>query len=187
MTTSSQTPLPLDRNGLLPESRFPPHLDAPSYLVFAQQRDARIDLAAWQASARRFFGTELAVTVPKLYGPVAPARDGAHLVLLRGDRPGAARSVLLSPRSDAELAAADRADGGAGLALLAKRCPTVIRVSVDVAPAASDEPDADDVALLLAAIVASCALGPILSPDRRRILGVKTARLELERMSAARG
>ena len=68
--------------------------------------------------------------------------------------------------------AAERAIGTCGLALLAKRCKTIWLIAT--------ESDDDRVALLLAAILASAFLGPILSPGGQEIIGVRSARLKLE-------
>jgi hypothetical protein len=175
MTTSRPSPLPLDDDGLLPPGSLVLPPDAATYLVFAQTKDARLDIAAWKRHAQQFYCAELHLTRPKEYGPSAPETDGAHIVLTHGDRPALTRTVFLVPRTDADLACAERAEGGGGLALLAKRCTRVVLVVVETGP----EEDHD--ALLLCAIIAGIVLGPILSPDRRRIFGAKTARLEVEK------
>jgi hypothetical protein len=84
------------------------------------------------------------------------------------------RSVFLRPRTEADLACAEeaeRAAGGGGMSLLAKRCEMVALVAVT-----SEE---DDVALWIAAIIASVVLGPILSPTQPEIFGIRTARVKL--------
>jgi hypothetical protein len=164
--------LSLDDEGLLLPGAFDELAAARSYLVFSQQPDARIDVAAWRAHAQRFFASELHLSVPKRYAAVAPAVDGAHLALVPRNGEPTHRVVLLRGRSDADLAAAEAASGGAGLAGLAKRCPTVVLVKL--------EGDPDQAGLLVAALVSSVSLGPILTPDRGRIFGARTARLEAE-------
>jgi hypothetical protein len=162
----------LDADGLVPPAAFHDLLPGPSYLVFAQQTDARIDVAAWRAHAQRFFDSDLHLAMPKRYGAAPPAIDGAHLALSprRGD--AIHRVVVLRPRAADDLAAAEAARGGAGLAALARRCPTVLLVKL--------EADPDRAALLLAALLSGVSLGPILTPDRARILGARTARTEAE-------
>jgi hypothetical protein len=85
------------------------------------------------------------------------------------------RTVLLRPRTDDDLALAESAEAGGGLVLLAKRCSVVVLVLARL----EGSPD-DQGALLLAALIASVALGPILSPDRRHLFGARTARGKLD-------
>jgi hypothetical protein len=173
-------PLPLDAHGLLDPAAFAAFSSAPSYLVFAQQPDARIDLPAWQRHARQFFATEVALSRPKQYGTAPPPTDGAHLVLTRGQEPSTTRTILLRARTDEDLRAAELAEGGGGLALVAKRCATVALVTVE-----ATEHDADLGSMRVAALLSSVLLGPVLSPDRSRIRGPKTMREELATRSAS--
>jgi len=148
-----------------------------TYTVFAQQPDARIDVAAWKGNARRFFDAELELAGPGTRDAAPPATGGVEVVVTRRDRLAATRTVLVRQRAAADLVAADRAEAGGGLALLARRCPMVVLVALQ----RGVEPD--DVALFLAAVIASVVLGPILTPDHARMFGVRTARLELERLA----
>jgi len=177
MTTWNPPPLPLDDDGLLPDGAVPfPGRDE-AYTVFAQQTHAGIDAAAWGRQAKQFFSADLQLTRPKRYGAIVPATDAAHVVLAVKGRPGGMRSVFLRPRTDADLAdaeEAERAAGGGGMSLLAKRCRMVVRVGL----ASKD----DEVALRIAAILASVVLGPILAPDAPELFGVRTARAKLEAM-----
>jgi hypothetical protein len=78
-------------------------------------------------------------------------------------------------RTAADLDLADQAEaraGGGGLALLARRCPTVWRLARDGVQ--------DAAALRIAAILASVLLGPVLDPTVPALFGVKTARERLE-------
>jgi hypothetical protein len=176
MTTPNPPPLPLDEDGLLrPEgaTAFPDRTDA--YTVFAQQRDAHIDAAAWARHAKQFFDAELQLTRPKRYGAAPPVTDGAHVVLTPKGRPAGMRSVFVRPRTDADMTfaeEAERAAGGGGMSLLAKRCQAVVLVT--------RTSNQDEVALRIAAIVASVVLGPILAPDAPELFGVRTARAKLE-------
>ena len=145
-----------------------------SLVVFSQRRDARIDLAAWNQHAERFFGTRLGLAVPKEYGPVAPVVDAAEFILWRAGASAVSRTAFARPREDEDLALADRAEsrtGHTGLLLLAKRCPMIWSVPRD--------PAGDFDALRLAAILASVLLGPILDVDAAQLFGVKTARMKL--------
>jgi hypothetical protein len=146
-------------------------------IVFGQRTDARIDIDAWCAHAERFFATRLGLTEEKRYRPGDHAPRAAHarfVIAPRDGEPGI-RAASAEPRDDADLALAVEAEAranGAGLALLARRCPTVWRVARE----AEDDP----LALRLAAILASVLLGPIVDPRVPEIFGVKTARAKLE-------
>jgi hypothetical protein len=177
MTTPN--PLPLDADGLLPDGAVALPTRAEAYTVFAQQSDARLDASAWERNAKQFFDSELRLTRPKQYGAAAPTTDGAHIMLTPKSRPAGMRNVFFRPRTDADMASADeaeRAAGGGGMALLAKRCRMVVLVTL-----ASRE---DEVALRLAAIIASVVLGPILAPDAPELFGVRTARSKLAAFEA---
>jgi hypothetical protein len=171
-------PLPLDDDGLLPESLFAAALAAvgPAYTVFAQQGDARIDAAAWGRHARQFFAATVELTRPKRYvgTRAAPLTDAAHLRVVLPSGVAELHTVFLRPRTGDDLEAAERALGGGGLALLAKRCETVVLVPVDPAP---------DGALFVTALLASVLLGPVLSPDHATLMGARTARLAHEKLA----
>jgi hypothetical protein len=160
--------LQLDDDGLLRPEAFDELSAGPSYLVFAQQPDVRVDVAAWQAHAQRFFGSDLHLSMPKRYGAVAPRVDGAHVTLIPRGADAVHRLVFLRARTDEDLAAATAATGGYGLAELVKRCPTVVLVKLEGEP--------DRAGVLLAALVSSVSFGPILTPDRTQILGPRSAR-----------
>jgi hypothetical protein len=140
-------------------------------LVFAQQPGPSLDVAAWDAQARRFFATRL--TLVSVEGQaealvrVAPGKGAAK-----------ERRVSARARTAEDLAMADAAEAkhGGGLGGLAHRCPTVWSIAC--------EGEDDTTALLLAAILASVGLGPVLDPRGPEIFGVKTARAKLERASA---
>jgi hypothetical protein len=154
-----------------------PELDV--YVVFAQRTDARVDIDAWSAHAERFFATRLGLAedMRPLMGASAPRVDRARFVVAPGDGTGdgpGIRQASARPRDERDLALAERADGaGTGLALLARRCPTVWLVT--------REGEGDRLALRLATILSSVLLGPILDPGRMELFGAKTARGKLER------
>jgi hypothetical protein len=150
-----------------------------AYVVFAQRADARVDIAAWSVQAERFFSTRLGLAEDKRYatGEAAPLRDQARFVVApSGEAPGI-RSAIARPCEADDLALAVRADeragpGGTGLALVARRCPTVWLISRTLDP--------DPLALRLSAILASVLLGPILDARVPELFGVKTAREKME-------
>jgi hypothetical protein len=159
---------------MAPADREKPPL---ALLVFSQRGDARVDIDGWGAHAERFFATRIGLAEEKRYDPGTPfpsTDDARFVVAPAGGTPGI-RAVHARPRDDADLHLADAIDaraGGTGLALLARRCPTVWIVE--------RESEADSLALRLAAILASALLGPILDAHRTELFGVKTARAKLE-------
>jgi hypothetical protein len=136
-------------------------------VVFAQG-EARLDVSAWNAHAERFFRTRIGVT------EASPSPEAVCFVVApEGAAPGT-RWAHARPRAIEDLALADAAEarvGGGGLALLARRCPTVWLVA--------READDDALALRLAAILAGVLLGPILDVRVPELFGVKTARAKL--------
>jgi hypothetical protein len=174
METEEEFRARLDERGILRDLSIEPRR-AQAFTVFAQQKGARIDLGAWQRNAVQFFQTEIGLSVPKRYEAEWPERDAAHFVVLAPGGRAATRLCYGRPRADDDLRAAEDADtkaGLTGLGTLARRCPMVWLVAV--------ESDADRTALLLSAILASVALGPILPPDQAELFGVRTARQRLE-------
>lgn len=166
------------------DSRKSDAIDA-AYMVFAQRPDARVEIEAWSAHAERFFATRLGLTAEKRYAPgEVPRTDAARFVIApEGEAPGI-REATARPCDASDLARATMADervgpGGTGLALLARRCPTVWIVERAV--------DRDPLALRLAAILASIFLGPILDTRLPELFGVKTARAKLEAMGRLEG
>jgi hypothetical protein len=138
-------------------------------MVFAQRADVSIDIDAWNAHAVRFFATRLG------FAELSPGTMNARLVVAPERGPSGIRGVCARPRGDDDLALAETADaraGGAGLALLARRCSGVWLVE--------RTDGADRIALQLAAVLASILLGPILDTIAGDLFGVKTARQKLE-------
>jgi hypothetical protein len=134
-----------------------------AFRVFSQRPGTSPDAAEWIRHAERFFETRLVLESE----PEGGVRMTLTLVGPREPKPLGSRACRCRPRSEEDLAFARAASGGAGLAELAARCPTVWRVDAESA--------ADVIALRAAAIVAGVCLGPVLSPDGR-IFGPKTAR-----------
>lgn len=149
---------------LAPDARF---------LVFSQAEGACFDVARWREQAARFFAAKLGFTHEKRATATPPLVDAARVVVA-AERANGTRLVIGRPREPSDLACAEDGElraGGGGLAELARRCGWVYVIE-------ASGPD-DRVSLTCAAILASVALGPIVSPDGR-IFGVRTARLELE-------
>lgn len=166
----------LDDRGLLREGALAaPDRDA-TYCVFAQRPNAMLDIAALRHNAEMFFKTKIGLSVDKHYDDPLPHVDAARIVMshrdptLSGTRLCYGRAADASDLAQAEQA--ERASRGHGLALLAKRCPTVFLIV--------PEAEHDRVALAIAAIFASVFLGPIVSPGGEKIMGVRSARLELD-------
>lgn len=169
----------LDEQGVLRPAALPPPDRSGAWTIFAQRPDARLDVFALKAQATRFFDAKVGLTVDKRY-LAPPATDAARVVLATADPAcSGTRLAYARPADAADLALAEAAEerqGTYGLALLARRCPTVWLVACE-----ADLPGDDLVALTLAAIFASVLLGPILSPSGAEIFGVRTAREKLAR------
>jgi hypothetical protein len=144
--------------------------EAYGYLVFSQRPDTSVDLAGWDAHARRFFRAALTASEDGHWLAVTPDGEAVALRAVRG-RAATAEDHALA--TEAELRA-----GGGGLGTLAQRCPTVW----EVVRAEDVDPDA----LRVAALLASVLLGPIVDARSREILGVKTAREKLARLASPR-
>jgi hypothetical protein len=139
-------------------------------LVFAQQRDARVAIDAWNAHAVRFFATRIGLAEDR-----ADASEPLGFVVAPDGAAPGIRSVVARARAPEDLARAQALDPGTGLALVARRCPTVWVVA--------RESPSDALALRLAAILASVLLGPILDSEagaQGELFGVKTARAKLD-------
>lgn len=165
----------LDDRGILRDRRA---LDAPesgqSFLVFAQAEDARIDAARWREQAARFFSAKLGLTTEKRYGLARPPEVDAARVVIAAEGASGTRLVFGRPADPEDVLRAEAAEaraGGGGLGALAARCRQVWLVEASSA--------SDRASLLLAAVLASVCLGPIVSPDGA-IFGVRSARTRLE-------
>jgi hypothetical protein len=136
-------------------------------LVFAQRAQAHLEVEAWNQHGERFFGTRIGLAEPV-------ERGGRIVIAPQGGEPGI-RAIEGRGRNDDDLARADLAEArgaGGGLALLARRCPTVWLIE-RLSPT-------DTLALRLAAVMASVLLGPILDLATLELFGVKTARMKLD-------
>lgn len=161
----------LDERGILRDGALDTPARGAAFTVFSQAPSPVLDASALKHHASRFFAAKLGLTVEKKYGHLLPAADAARVVLAAE---GAAGTRLCFGRlaTDADLAAAEQASRGEGMALLAQRCPSVWMIVF--------ESEEDRVALTIAAVFASVMLGPILAPKGDEIFGVRTARLKLE-------
>lgn len=144
-------------------------------LVFAQRPDARLEVDAWNTHGERFFGTRIGLADNLRPPPGAPLAARATLDAVRfvvaprgavaGIRQASARPAGDDDRLQAR--AVEAHSGGAGLALLAARCPTVWLI---------ERPSEDDLlAWALAVVLSSACLGPILD-GTTRLVGAKTGR-----------
>jgi hypothetical protein len=145
-----------------------------TYRVFTQEATPCLPLPRLLAQARRYFA--LSVNVDS-------RSDGDH----GGERvrfelePGAGAHVSVRARTTKpdDLGAAARAEtrgNAAGMASLAKRCPTLWEVEADAGVHATTLHE-------FCALLASVALGPVLPPDESTLYGVRGA---MERAKAAR-
>jgi hypothetical protein len=153
-----------------------------SWSLLSAQPEARIDVARWAHQARTFFGARLELVQQKRYpNGDTPEADAVEVEIGRSGDPATTRvQVLTLPlaRAPSVRQAADagvQAIGGAGFDALVARAQRLWQVR------AHPEQGADARApLLLAAVIASILLAPIVPPGGGTIFGVKGARLRLE-------
>ena len=168
----------LDARGVLqPGALAAPDASA-CYSVFAQRPDARLDHATITHQAAQFFAAKLGFTVDKKYDEAEPPEvDAVRVILACDDGSASGTRLVFGRRADpddlANAADAEKRSNGYGLSLLAQRCPMIWLVM--------PESNEDRVALTIAAIFASTLLGPIVTPGALKIMGVRSARLELEK------
>jgi hypothetical protein len=177
MATFDPEPLPLDEHGRLCLKKLELPSRREAYTVFAQQKDARIDVAAWQRNARSYFDSSIDLTLPEADDGSMSEINGARVSVEEHGQSAVIRSVFVRPRLDEDLSAAEAAErggAGTGLSLLAKRCGIVVLVVT--------ESDSDAAALFLSAVIASAVLGPILTPGQDQLWGLNTARRMLAGM-----
>jgi hypothetical protein len=148
--------------------------DAVTYMVFAQSDVREIPASAIAAQAVRFFQATIDPAE-------SPAPVGSTRLVFSSDRARATFTIAGRAARPADVAAARREEakvGAAGLGDLAARCRTVFEVT----PESGTE---EWLALDFAALVASVALGPILTPEGA-LLGVKSARSRADRLKPSR-
>jgi hypothetical protein len=145
-----------------------------AHLVFAQSLVPGVDGASLGNSAKRYFRAELRV-LPGAEGDAT----GLTRVELEGPR-GVKGSFRLRERERtaddlARARIAEQRGRAAGMAGLAERCSSVWEVE----PEAGVDPSTT---LMLCAIIASVALGPVLPPDDSTLFGVRGAMERAERL-----
>ena len=143
-----------------------------SVLVFTQTPNGHIDAAQLVSNARKFFSVEMEVLLAE------PAPDRCQLIELTLD--GARFQVQAREVQDSDLArarTAERSGRAAGMSDLAARCGHVWCINDSAASERS--------ALLLQALLASVALGPVLPVDDSTLYGVRGARERADRISAS--
>ncbi|MCC6524786.1 MAG: hypothetical protein IT373_19165 [Polyangiaceae bacterium] len=163
-----------------------------AYSVLVPEPSSVIDAVRWVAQAARFFAASLAVEPAKRYPAGgwprvdrATVRVGPLAGPPGGGVPRGVVALCTLPLSDAPLVRARAAQGvaamgGAGFDVLLARATRLWQL--DAAPL-EGEPGA---ALLVAALLASLALGPVLAPDGA-VLGVKSCRDRLAALGSGRG
>ncbi len=165
----------LDDRGILRPGALEPPPRSACYTVFAQRADARVEAETWRRHAAQFFGTELSLAPPKDYAFDPPPFDAARVEVRSPNEPRAVRTCYGRPATRDDHLAAEEAElvcRTSGMARLAQRCGSVWLVEAGGAT--------DLVSLLVAAVLASVVLGPILTPDGKEIFGVRTARVKLD-------
>jgi len=169
-----------DANGWA-ASKVEPLPISTAYTLLSPDPSSRIDIALWANKARVFFNASLELVHQKAYPKgETPEADSALFEIRRGKTSPPAKVELITlplqaaPEALAAAEAGARAIGGAGMDALvarAKRAWQIQNTPIEGQIANS--------ALLLAAIVASVLLAPIVPPGGGTIFGVKGARERL--------
>ncbi len=168
-------PRQCDENGWLVGVAQPFAL-ADSWALLSPEQSSRIEIDRLAHHARRFFRVELTLSPPKLYPGGWPVSDAATFSLtnergLIGDANLVTYPIASAPEVTAAARSAVAAMGGAGFDVLLTRAKRIWQIQATAEPAP----------LLVAAILASVLLAPILAPGGSAIFGVKGAR---ERLAA---
>lgn len=145
--------------------------------VFAQG-PAALDLPRLLGAARAHFEAsvevESAAAPPVVHSAVLRVTSARHGYSGRYE----VRARGAVERDYAEADAAEERGRAAGMASLARRCPSLFELT----PGDLTDPGA----LNLCAIIASVSLGPALPPDGSTLLGVRSSMERLERLLGAR-
>jgi hypothetical protein len=159
---------------------------AAAYSLLSPEPGSRLDGARWAHQARTFFSSTLTLVSEKRYpGGASPLAD-TFVVDLAPLREGAFVPTRLTGRTlpfdrAPEVREASKqgiaAIGDAGFDVLLRRAQRLFQVSTEVPPEGDPRTP-----LLLAAILASVLLAPIVPPDARAAFGVKGARERLEKL-----
>lgn len=174
-------PLSFDEHGWT-TGAVTPFPVAEAWTLLSPEPDARVDAARWAHQAATFFRARLAVVQDKRYpAGTLPLADCVEIdVACRAEDASTRVLVITLPigrAPDAEKAAAAgaRAIGGAGFDALLPRTRRVwqVRERIDGAGDARAP-------LLVAAVLASVLLAPVVPPGGGTIFGVKGARSRLE-------
>ncbi len=148
--------------------------------LLSPEPSARVDLARWAHHARVFFRADLSLAIDKRYpSGTEPIADVIDLrVVPHGHEPSTVRVITVPiDRAPLVVEVARRgaaAIGGAGFDALIPRARRAWQVVVDDTRTIPE--------LLVAAVLASVLLAPVVPSDGGRIFGVKGCR---ERLSAA--
>lgn len=159
----------------------PVEVDA-AWSLLSPESDGRMELARWSHAATRFFGARLALAHPKTYpSGTTPLADGAWVDVApsKGGTPTRVELVTLpidrAPLVLARSRLAAQAIGGAGFDVLVERTRRAWQVRAEPISGADDRAP-----LVLAAVLASVLLAPIVPPGGATIFGVKGARERLD-------
>lgn len=144
-----------------------------AYSILAPDAIFRVEAARWVHQARTFLDAAVAVeggTGDDIVIAVAPVVGGVPTRVTVQTLPIAeCPEVMVAARRGVD------AIGGAGMDVLVARAQRIVQVALAV----EGDPRAP---LLVAALLASVLLGPIVPPDEVTIYGVRGARVRLEKL-----
>jgi hypothetical protein len=157
---------------------------AEAWTLLSPDPSSRVEPARWAHQAATFFRARLVVVQDKRYpAGTLPLADQVEVEIAGRDDPSTSRVLVVTvpedraPEARSAAAAGARAIGGAGFDALLLRTRRVWQVREDVSGGDACAP------LLVAAVLASLFLAPVVPPGGGTIFGVKGARERL----AARG
>jgi hypothetical protein len=155
------------------------------YQVFAQANAPRLDFPQILVNARLHFAAGVCVLGEEGFEPGGSEPQGTRAWLeLTAEQYGILQRFWITVRKVqaedlARAQTAELAGKAGGMAALAARCPFVWEL-------AAQEPGSELGTLLLCAILASVALGPVLPGDNSSLFGVRGALLRLEKLAGRR-
>ena len=153
------------------------------YLVFSQEKTPRLPLVRLLQNAKNYFGLSVTVLGEEGVSERGEVAEASRVLLeLENPKHGYTARFEISARyasvqDQSAAREAESAGRAAGMADLARRCPTVWEVTA--APLAPELSTFE-----LCAVLASTALGPVLPRDASTLFGVRGALERAKRASA---
>ena len=152
------------------------------YTIFSQRPNVRVPVADLLKNARSHFRSSVNVISERGVNESGQAETTTLRVFVENERLGVAEEFAIhtrarSPTDLKQAEAAEQAGRAAGMSSLAARCASVWEVSTGSSEVGT---------LLLCAMLASVALGPVMPPDASTLYGVRGAMERADRAAGAK-